>query len=58
MQADTWYDLALRELSELTDPAREILEDAGLTGDLPGECPRVDRPEPMEAADRKEDRKP
>ena len=37
MQLDTWYDLAVRGLSELTDPAREKLaeaEDAALPGSL------------------------
>ena len=28
MQIDTWYDLAVRELSELTDPAKEIIDEA------------------------------
>lgn len=28
MQLDTWYDLAVRELSELTDHAREMRDEA------------------------------
>lgn len=28
MQIDTWYDLAVRELSELTDHAKEMLSEA------------------------------
>lgn len=28
MQMDTWYDLALRELSDLMDPAKEKLTEA------------------------------
>jgi hypothetical protein len=28
MQMDNWYDLAIRELSELTDPVREKLAEA------------------------------
>ena len=28
MQIDTWYDLAVRELSELTDPAKEMINEA------------------------------
>jgi len=28
MQTDTWYDLAVRELSELTDHAKEMLSEA------------------------------
>jgi len=28
MQMDNWYDLAIRELSELTDPVKEKLAEA------------------------------
>ncbi len=28
MQLDTWYDLAVRELGELTDHAKEMLDEA------------------------------
>jgi hypothetical protein len=28
MQIDTWYDLAVRELSELTDHAKEMISEA------------------------------
>ena len=28
MQIDTWYDLAVRELSELTDHAKEMINEA------------------------------
>jgi hypothetical protein len=28
MPMDSWYDLAIRELSELTDPAKEKLAEA------------------------------
>jgi hypothetical protein len=28
MQTDTWYDLAVRELSELTDHAKEMISEA------------------------------
>jgi hypothetical protein len=28
MQLDTWYDLAVRELSGLTDHAKEMLDEA------------------------------
>jgi hypothetical protein len=28
MPMDNWYDLAIRELSDLTDPAKEILAEA------------------------------
>jgi hypothetical protein len=27
MHSDTWYDLAVRELAEMTDPAKEKLAD-------------------------------
>ena len=37
---DTWYDLAVRELSELTDPAKEILSEAEQT-----EVPEPDQPD-------------
>jgi hypothetical protein len=29
MPMDNWYDLAIRELSDLTAPAREMLAEAG-----------------------------
>ena len=28
MQIDTWYDLAVRELSEMTDHAKEMISEA------------------------------
>jgi hypothetical protein len=28
MQLDTWYDLAVRQLGELTDHAKEMLDEA------------------------------
>ena len=28
MHSDTWYDLAIRELSDLSDPAKEKLAEA------------------------------
>ena len=31
MQIDTWYDLAVRELSELTDHAKEMVSEAEKT---------------------------
>ena len=38
MQLDTWYDLAVRELSELTDPAAERLAEAEeVLSALPGD---------------------
>jgi hypothetical protein len=30
MQMDNWYDLTIRELSELTDPVKEKLAEAAL----------------------------
>jgi hypothetical protein len=35
---ETWYDLAIRELSELTDPAKERLAEAEQT-----EVPELDQ---------------
>jgi hypothetical protein len=40
MQWDTWYDLRIRELSELTDPAKEKLNEA--------EAERAAEPDPSE----------
>jgi hypothetical protein len=31
MQLDTWYDLAVRELSDLADHAKEMLDEAEKT---------------------------
>jgi hypothetical protein len=31
MQIDTWYDLTIRELSEMTDHAREMIREAEKT---------------------------
>jgi hypothetical protein len=33
MHSDTWYDLAVRELAEMTDPAKEKLADLAETVD-------------------------
>jgi len=33
MHSDTWYDLAVRELAEMTDPAKEKLADLEETVD-------------------------
>lgn len=42
MQWDTWYDLSVRELSELTDPAKEKLSEAEETA--PGSGDEEDEP--------------
>jgi len=46
MPWDSWYDLAIRELSDLSDPAKELLEAAQA---LPDPAPETDdeaTPEP------------
>jgi hypothetical protein len=50
MPMDSWYDLAIRELSDLTDPGKEMLaEAAGQV--LPEPAPEdEDAPEPRPAA--------
>ena len=50
MPMDSWYDLAIRELSDLTDPAKEKLAEAGQA--LPEPAPEAeeeDTPEPSPA---------
>jgi hypothetical protein len=49
MPMDNWYDLAIRELSDLTDPAKEILAEAERA--LPEPSPEADEqtPEPPPA---------
>jgi hypothetical protein len=54
MHIDTWYDLAVRELSELTDRAKEIIveaEKAGMAiqGPVPKE-PKAEVEPPAQAA--------
>jgi hypothetical protein len=54
MQLDTWYDLAVRELSELTDHAKEMLDEAE-KADTAAPTPMADEDEvpavpPAEAA--------
>jgi hypothetical protein len=44
---DIWYDLTIRELSDLTDPAREMLDEAeegaeAPESDLPGDDARTE----------------
>jgi hypothetical protein len=39
MPWDSWYDLAIRELSELSDPAKEKLAEAAEV--LPGPAPEA-----------------
>ena len=49
MPMDNWYDLAIRELSDLTDPAKEILAEAEQA--LPEPAPEDEEtPEPPSAA--------
>jgi hypothetical protein len=51
MPMDNWYDLAIRELSDLTDPAKEILAEAEQA--LPEPAPEdedEEAPEPPPAA--------
>jgi len=50
MPMDSWYDLAIRELSDLTDPAKEKLAEAAQA--LPEPAPEAedeDTPEPPPA---------
>lgn len=43
MQLDTWYDLAVRELGELTDHAKEMLDEAErATTTIPAPMPGED----------------
>jgi hypothetical protein len=52
MPMDNWYDLAIRELSDLTDPAKEKLAEAAEQA-LPEPAPEVEEeetPEPPPAA--------
>jgi hypothetical protein len=42
MQIDTWYDLAVRELSEMTDHAREMISEAERTA--PPVTPETEAP--------------
>lgn len=52
MPMDNWYDLAIRELSDLTDPAKEKLAEAAEQA-LPEPEPEVEEeetPEPPPAA--------
>ena len=44
MPMDNWYDLAIRELSDLTDPGKERLAEAAEQG-LPEPAPEVDEEE-------------
>lgn len=46
MQMDPWYDLMVRELSELTDTTTELLKDAEGTNPL---LPDADTPEAGES---------
>jgi hypothetical protein len=47
MSWDSWYDLAIRELSDLSDPAKEKLAEAAEA--LPEPAPEAedDEPEPQ-----------
>jgi hypothetical protein len=47
MPMDNWYDLAIRELSDLTDPAKEILAEAEQA--LPEPAPEDEDEETPEA---------
>jgi hypothetical protein len=48
MPMDNWYDLAIRELSDLTDPAKEKLAEAEQA--LPEPAPEAEEtPEPPPA---------
>jgi len=48
MPMDNWYDLAIRELSDLTDPAKEMLAEAERA--LPEPAPEAEEtPEPPPA---------
>ena len=46
MPMDSWYDLAIRELSDLTDPAKEKLAEAAQT--LPEPAPGAEDEETPE----------
>ena len=48
MPMDDWYDLAIRELSDLTDPAKEILAEAAEQA-LPEPAPEDEDEETTEA---------
>jgi hypothetical protein len=48
MHSDIWYDLAIRELSDLSDPAKEKLVEAAAAA-LP--VPDVEDEAPAEAGD-------
>ena len=43
MPMDDWYDLAIRELSDLTDPANEMLAEAEVA--LPEPAPEAEEDE-------------
>jgi hypothetical protein len=50
MPMDSWYDLAIRELSELTDPAKEKLAEAARALPEPAlEAEDEETPEPPPA---------
>jgi hypothetical protein len=48
MPMDNWYDLAIRELSDLTDPAKEKLAEAAQA--LPEPAPETEEEEAPPAA--------
>jgi hypothetical protein len=48
MPMDSWYDLAIRELSDLTDPAKEKLAEAAQVLPEP-EAEEEESPEPLPA---------
>jgi len=47
MPMDNWYDLAIRELSDLTDPGREKLAEAAEQG-LPEAGPEAEEEDTLE----------
>jgi hypothetical protein len=50
MPMDNWYDLAIRELSDLTDPAKEMLAEAlQALPEPPSEGEEEETPEPPPA---------
>ena len=48
MPMDNWYDLAIRELSDLTDPGKEKLAEAAEQA-LPEPAPEVEEEETPES---------
>ncbi|HYB69947.1 MAG TPA: hypothetical protein VEH80_04720 [Candidatus Bathyarchaeia archaeon] len=58
MHSEPWYDLAIRELSELSDPAKEKLAEAAAAAlpDLEAEAEPT-KPAPRAAESRPDDRR-